>query len=94
MEEFGQMISELRSLCDELELVEFYSQVCQRSGYIQMLRDKNDMESRGRLENVQELASSISAFLENDPDDRPWQDFSTMWLCIPIWTVSPTVITV
>ena len=63
------MISELRSLCDELELVEFYSQVCQRSGYMQMLRDKNDMESRGRLENVQELASSISAFLENDPDD-------------------------
>ncbi len=39
------------------------------TGYVQMLQEKNDMESRGRLENVQELASSISAFLENDPDD-------------------------
>ena len=69
MEDFGQIILELRKLCDELELVEFYGQVCQRTGYVQMLQEKNDMESRGRLENVQELASSISAFLENDPDD-------------------------
>ena len=69
MEDFGQLIMELRSLCDELELVEFYGRVCQMSGYVQMLQEKNDMESRGRLENVQELASSISAFLESDPDD-------------------------
>ena len=69
MEDFGQLILELRDLCDQLELVEFYGQVCQRTGYAAMLQEKNDMESRGRLENVQELASSISAFLENDPDD-------------------------
>ena len=69
MEDFAQMIMELRSLCDHLELVEFYGKVCEMTGYVQMLQEKNDMESRGRLENVQELASSISAFLENDPDD-------------------------
>ena len=69
MEEFAQLIMELRTLCDNLELVEFYGRVCQMTGYVQMLQDKNDMESRGRLENVQELASSISAFLDNGPDD-------------------------
>ena len=69
MEEFAQLIMELRTLCDNLELVEFYGRVCRMTGYVQMLQDKNDMESRGRLENVQELASSISAFLDNGPDD-------------------------
>lgn len=69
MAEFGQLIMELRTLCDNLELVEFYGRVCEMTGYVQMLQEKNDMESRGRLENVQELASSISAFLENGPDD-------------------------
>ena len=69
MADFAQLIMELRHLCDQLELVEFYGRVCEMTGYAQMLRDKNDMESRGRLENVQELASSISAFLENGPDD-------------------------
>ena len=69
MAEFGQLIMELRTLCDNLELVEFYGRVCEMTGYVQMLQEKNDMESRGRLENVQELASSISAFLENGPED-------------------------
>lgn len=69
MAEFGQLIMELRTLCDNLELVEFYGRVCEMTEYVQMLQEKNDMESRGRLENVQELASSISAFLENGPDD-------------------------
>ena len=69
MAEFGQLIMELRTLCDNLELAEFYGRVCEMTGYVQMLQEKNDMESRGRLENVQELASSISAFLENGPDD-------------------------
>ena len=69
MAEFGQLIMELRTLCDNLELVEFYGRVCEMTGYVQMLQEKNDMESRGRLENVQELASSISAVLENGPDD-------------------------
>ena len=90
MEDFGQLIMELRSLCDELELVEFYGRVCQMSGYVQMLQEKNDMESRGRLENVQELASSISAFWRATPMTHLWRASSTMWPCIPTWTDNPT----
>ena len=63
---FTDMIAEMQRMGQSMGLVEFYEYVCQRSGYVQMLQDKDDMESRGRLENVQELTSSILAFLEND----------------------------
>ena len=33
------------------------------------------MESRGRLENVQELKSNIVSFLENDPEDATLSGF-------------------
>ena len=66
---FTDMIEEMRGKSGEMSLPEFYEYVCSRSGYVTMLTEKNDMESRGRLENVQELTSSIHAFLDNQPDD-------------------------
>ena len=66
---FTEMIGEMQQRLQDMGLVEFYEYVCQRSGYVQVLQEKNDMESRGRLENVQELASSIIAFLESDPEN-------------------------
>ena len=66
---FTDMIAEMQRMGQSMGLVEFYEYVCQRTGYVQMLQDKDDMESRGRLENVQELTSSILAFLGNDPDN-------------------------
>ena len=62
---FTDMVAEIQRAGQSMGLVEFYEYVCQRTGYVQMLQEKNDMESRGRLENVQELTSSILAFLEN-----------------------------
>ena len=62
---FTEMIEEMRRRLPESELPEFYDYVCERSGYAPALREKDDMESRGRLENVQELRSSILAYLEN-----------------------------
>ena len=62
---FTEMIEEMRRRLPESKLPEFYDYVCERSGYAPALREKDDMESRGRLENVQELRSSILAYLEN-----------------------------
>ena len=72
---FTDMIGEMQRMGQSMGLVEFYEYVCQRSGYVQMLQDKDDMESRGRLENVQELTSSILAFLENDPENPTLSGF-------------------
>ncbi|MDE7218582.1 MAG: UvrD-helicase domain-containing protein, partial [Oscillospiraceae bacterium] len=68
LQSFTAMIQELRDLAETLELPDLYDAVCERSRYIKALEEKNDMESRGRIENVQELRSSIIGFLESDPD--------------------------
>ena len=72
---FTEMIDEMRRQADDMGLVEFYEYVCRRSGYVGMLQEKNNVESRGRLENVEELSSSIQAFLENDPENPTLSGF-------------------
>ena len=66
---FVALIRELRELEETLELPELYDAVCEKSRYVHALEEKKDMESRGRIENVQELRSSIIGFLENSPED-------------------------
>lgn len=72
---FTAMIGELRELEKTLELPELYDAVCEKSGYVKALEEKNDMESRGRMENVQELRSSIIGFLEGGPDSASLAGF-------------------
>ena len=62
---FTEIIEEMRRRLPDCDLPEFYDYVCERSGYAPALREKDDVESRGRLENVEELKSSILAYLEN-----------------------------
>lgn len=73
---FAAMLDELREAeQDETPLPELYDLVCRKSGYTRALEEKNDMESRGRLENVQELKSNILAFLEREPEDATLSGF-------------------
>ena len=46
-----------------------------QTGYVRALEEKKDMESRGRIENVQELKSNILGFLEQDPEDATLSGF-------------------
>ena len=68
---FTDMIEEMRRRLPDCPLPEFYDYVCERSGYAPALREKDDVESRGRLENVQELKSSILSYLENAEGTEP-----------------------
>ena len=68
---FTDMIGEMRRRLPDCPLPEFYDYVCERSGYAPALREKDDVESRGRLENVQELKSSILTYLENAEGTEP-----------------------
>jgi len=72
---FADLVDGLRKAGGDLALPEFYDEVCERTGYTQALKDKNDMESRGRLENVQELKSNILSFLERQPEDATLSGF-------------------
>ena len=62
---FTDMIESLRRQLPDSDLIAFYDLVCDKSGYTAALREKDDVESRGRLENVEELKSSIQGYLEN-----------------------------
>ena len=72
---FADLIDGLRRAGGSLALPEFYDAVCDRSGYIRALEEKDDMESRGRIENVQELKSNIMGFLEREPEDATLSGF-------------------
>ena len=75
LERFASLIDEMREAAETMELGEFYDHVCEKTNYVRALEEKNDMESRGRLENVQELKSNIAAFLANDPEDATLSGF-------------------
>ena len=75
LEKFAKLIDGLRDAAETMELAEFYDYLCDKSDYVRALEEKNDMESRGRLENVQELKSNIAAFLENEPEDATLSGF-------------------
>ena len=63
---FVQIIEDLASLLDSgMALPDFYEELMRRSGYVDMLLAKDTEESKSRLENVQELKSSIVAYVEN-----------------------------
>lgn len=72
---FADLVDGLRKLGGTLTLPEFYDAVCDQTGYVRALEEKNDMESRGRLENVQELKSSIAGFLAGGPEDPTLSGF-------------------
>ncbi|MEG0779075.1 MAG: 3'-5' exonuclease [Oscillospiraceae bacterium] len=69
LQKFAVMIGQLQKFTTLMELPELYEEVCTATGYVRTLEEKDDLESRARLENVRELKSNIAAFLENAPED-------------------------
>ena len=60
------MIEELGKLLENgMSLPEFYDEVIRRTGYADMLISKDTEENKTRLENVEELKSSIHSYIEN-----------------------------
>ncbi|NMA08103.1 MAG: UvrD-helicase domain-containing protein [Clostridiales bacterium] len=59
MEQFAQMLEELRLSAETMPLDAFYDLVLEKTGYLAMYEKKKDPESLTRAENVRELRSSI-----------------------------------
>ena len=62
--EFTAMMDGIAVSVDEVPLIETLEQVLDQSGYVRALEAKNDMESRGRLENIGELKTTILKYME------------------------------
>ena len=65
LKKFTDLIEGLRARLPEMNLLDFYDEVVAASGYVTALEAKNTVENRTRIENVQELKSSIQGYLEN-----------------------------
>jgi len=63
--QFSILIEECAALLETMSLPDFYEELLIRTGYVSMLEEKNDLESRARLENVRELKSSIVNYVQN-----------------------------
>jgi DNA helicase-2/ATP-dependent DNA helicase PcrA len=64
--QFSALIEGLAQLLEDgLSLPDFYEEVMLRSGYVDALNAKPTEENKTRLENVRELKSSISSYVDN-----------------------------
>ena len=64
--QFSSLIESLAQLLEEgISLPDFYEEVMLRSGYVDALNAKPTEENKTRLENIRELKSSISAYVDN-----------------------------
>lgn len=68
MEKFGKMMDDLRAMREHLSLSELYDEMLSRTGYLDALQAKSDMESRSRAENIMELKSNIVDYEEKNEE--------------------------
>ena len=64
LDQFLALIQTLQQKASTMELTDFYEEALQDTGYIAALQAKNTVENRTRIENAQELRSSIQSYLE------------------------------
>lgn len=65
---FAQMIEDLKEITDQVPLIDLLDRTLDKSGYAAALASKNDHESQGRLENVQELRTTVLKYIEETQD--------------------------
>lgn len=66
LQQFSDMIENLAKLLDDgMSLPEFYDEVMVQTDYVSMLESKPTEENKTRLENIQELKSSINSYVQN-----------------------------
>ena len=65
--QFVTLIDHLQSIFEERAPAEFLNEILARTGYMAKLEDENSVESRSRLENLNELYSAVEQFSESHP---------------------------
>jgi len=66
---FVKLIDDLQSIYEERAPEEFVNEILSRTGYMGKLESENSVESRSRLENLNELYSAVEQFSESHPED-------------------------
>ena len=75
---FYSLIEELTSLQNEYNLSDFVNVVMQKSGYINMLLEENNIENQSRYENLQEFINVVQEFEQDDFALDPEDDMGAL----------------
>jgi DNA helicase-2/ATP-dependent DNA helicase PcrA len=67
--QFVALMDQLQSIYEERAVEEFVNEILARSGYMGKLEKENSVESRSRLENLNELYSAVEQFSEANPEN-------------------------
>lgn len=68
--DFAQMIKDFNEVKDQIDIQDLIDRVLDMSGYREMLIKENTIESKGRLENLQELMSIVLEFSSESAEDN------------------------
>lgn len=68
LKDFTVMVRTWGKAADTLPLPMLYDDVLERSGYLRMLREKDDDDTAARLENVMELKTNLTQYQESAED--------------------------
>lgn len=67
--QFVALMDQLQSAFEEQAPEEFLNEILERTGYMGKLEKENSVESRSRLENLNELYSAVEQFSESHPEN-------------------------
>ncbi|MBZ0112326.1 MAG: UvrD-helicase domain-containing protein [Thermoanaerobaculia bacterium] len=70
---FRDFMLALMEDAEHLDMPELLGRLIEESGYAEALIEKDDSESRSRLENVEEFRSAAQEFSEGRPDQSPFE---------------------
>lgn len=65
---FAKMIDEIANQLDECTLVDTLDAVIRQSGYVAALQEKKDAENIGRIENINELKTTVEKYITETED--------------------------
>ena len=66
LQQFADMIAEIRESSEIVPLDELYDMLISRTGYIKMLEEKKTLENQSRVENVREMKTNIIRFMKEN----------------------------
>ncbi|QPJ61123.1 MAG: UvrD-helicase domain-containing protein [Candidatus Nitronauta litoralis] len=66
IEQFLNLLDQLSRVYQDGSALDFLQDTMEKSGYLAMLEKENTIESRGRVENLNELYNAVEAFVETE----------------------------
>lgn len=75
VKEFAYMMKNLVAVRDKYPVVALISEVLDKTGYVRVLEEEGTIESKGRIENIQELISAAIGFEEGSEGNNTLLEF-------------------